>query len=101
METNVDDKDVNDKIERQKEDIEKLNRTMLFVVIVLLMAMGAMFVTVGTLVWNAHLWSADIYRGFIKELDENNDKMEIFYKKLKTYNELKINPKIIEPKAGE
>lgn len=78
--------------------IDFLVSLMTGVVLALLIGFAVMFVTVGILIWNAHLWTADVYRGFIKELDENNNKSEMFYKELKIYNELKTNSKTIEPK---
>ena len=67
-------------------------------IIVLVVGFVTMFGVVAMLIWNTTLWTADVYREFIQELDEHNNNFEILEKELKTYNKLKTNSEIIKPK---
>lgn len=86
---------------RLKKESERLKVIMIGVVIVLFIGFSVMFFALGTLIWNTHIWTASIYRGFIGELNEYNDKSEMLYKELKIYNKLKTNSEIINPKKEE
>jgi len=73
---------VNEKIEKQEEQIRTLTQIMFAVVLVLLVAVGAMFATVGTLVWNAHLFGQDTYQKLVNELGEQNNKIDTLLQEL-------------------
>jgi len=88
-------------IENIQKENKRLRTIMIGVVIALFIGFSVMLLALGALMWNAQIWTASIYRGFIEELDEYNNKSEMLYKEVKIYNELKANPEIIEPKVIE
>jgi len=59
-----------------QEQITRLTQLMIGVIIVLFIGFVTMFATVGTLVWNAHMWGRDTYQTLIKELNDNNNKID-------------------------
>lgn len=65
-----------------QEQIKTLTQIMFAVVIILLVAVGAMFATVGSLVWNAHNLSTATYQELLNELEEQNDKIDIILEKV-------------------
>jgi len=53
--------------------LKTLEYVMLGAIIILVVGFITMFVALGTLIWNAHIWSGDIYREFIDKLDNYNN----------------------------
>ena len=66
---------------RHKEEIGKLTQLLFVVVIVLLVGVGTMIATVGSLVWNAHMHEQGTYQKLIDELEKQNDKLDILLQK--------------------
>ncbi len=64
--------------------LKMIENIVLAAVLVLAVGFITMFVAFGTLIWNAHIWSADIYREFIDKLNESNAKSELFLEKIKS-----------------
>ncbi len=46
------------------------------VIVVLVIGFITLLGTVATLVWNAHMWGSDTYQILIKELNDNNNKID-------------------------
>lgn len=67
--------------EGPQQQINLLTIIMVGVIIVLLIGFITMFATVGTLVWNAHLFGQSTYQELINNLKEQNDKIDILLEK--------------------
>jgi len=73
---------VKGKLESHKKQIGQLNSLMGLIIIVLFVGFITLLATVGTLVWNAHIWGANTYQVLIKELNDNNNKIDFFTNKI-------------------
>lgn len=63
-----------------EKKIREIHLLIVGLVVVLFIGFASMFTTVGTLVWNAHIFGRDTYQELVRELYKTNTKIEVLIK---------------------